>query len=122
MKNIPSCLRARSPWGALVVCAAGCLAWALGTAFAAERPEEGPGPLPWRVGGDIGFTVDACSFPDSAGERLEMYLRLPPATLQTLEREGADARLRVTVRLKSRFGAKQHDATLEFGIAANDTS
>ena len=112
--------RARSPRGALAFCAAAFLLLAAGTALA-ER-DEGPGPLPWRVGGDLGFTVDAASFPDSAGERLEVYLRLPPITLANLERDENDARLRVAVRLKSRFGAKQHDAALEFGIAGDDTT
>jgi len=83
---------------------------------------EGPGPLPWRVGGELGFTVDAAAFPDSAGERLEVYLRLPPATLAALERPGEDARLRVTVRLRNRFGAKQHEASLEFGVTPQDTA
>ena len=102
-------------------CAATLLLLASGSSRA-ERGEEGPGPLPWRVGGDLGFTVDAAAFPDSAGERLDVYLRLPPATIANLEREGDDATLRVAVRLKSRFGAKQHEAALEFGIGADDTS
>jgi GWxTD domain-containing protein len=118
--RLSSFVRARSPWGALAFCAATWLL--LPGVVRAERGDEGPGPLPWRVGGDLGFTVDAASFPDSAGERLEVYLRLPPATLANLERDGEDARLRVSVRLKSRFGAKQHEAALEFGIAAGDTS
>jgi GWxTD domain-containing protein len=118
--KLPSTFRARSPWGAFAFC--GALALLLASGARAERGEEGPGPLPWRVGGDLGFTVDAAAFPDSAGERLDVYLRLPPATLANLEREGEDATLRVEVRLKSRFGAKQHEAALEFAVAPNDTA
>lgn len=89
----------------------------------AAHPEDGPGPLPWRVGGDVGFTVDAAAFPDSGSEKLEVYLRLPPATLATLEREGMDdARLRVSVRLRSRYGAKHHESSLEFGLSSADTA
>lgn len=91
-------------------------------AAAPEDDPDGPGPLPWRVGGELGFTVDVAAFPDSAAERLEVYLRLPPATLAALERQGEDSRLRVTVRLRNRFGAKQHEASLEFGVTARDTA
>jgi len=42
------------------------------------------GPLPWRVGGDVGFTVDAAAFPDSSGCTLEIYVRLAPATLMAV--------------------------------------
>jgi GWxTD domain-containing protein len=112
---------ARSLWGAFVFSAA-LLVLPGGAARAEHPPEQGVGPLPWRVAGDLGFTVDAAAFPDSVGDRLEVYLRLPPATLANLEREGADAILRVEVRLRSRFGAKQHEAALEFAIAPGDTS
>jgi len=99
---------------------------AFGVAGATGRDEDdprGPGPLPWRVGGRLGFTADAASFPDSVGEALEIYLRLPPATLRGLEREGgSEARLKVTVRLRNEFGARYHDAAQEFGVAAGDTA
>jgi GWxTD domain-containing protein len=107
-----------------VLCGA-LLALSAALARAEHPPEQGVGPLPWRVGGDLGFTVDAAAFPDSVGDRLEVYLRLPPATLANLEREDTDssaAILRVEVRLRSRFGAKQHDASLEFAVAPDDTS
>ena len=112
---------ARSHWGAFVFCAA-LLCLVAGVARAERGGDEGVGPLPWRVGGDLGFTVDAAAYPDSAGDRLEVYLRLPPATLANLEREGTDATLRVEVRLRSRFGAKQHEASLEFAVAPDDTA
>ena len=92
----------------------------------AGLPEDdlrGPGPLPWRVGGKLGFTVDAAAFPDSAGEALEIYLRLPPSTLRDLEHDGlSGARLKVTVRLRNQFGALHHEATQEFDLAAQDTA
>jgi GWxTD domain-containing protein len=95
------------------------------TARAAEPDDRnGPGPLPWRVGGRLGFTVDAAAFPDSAGEKLEIYLRLPPSTLASLEREeagGGGARLKVTARLRNQFGALHHEAALEFAVAPEDT-
>ncbi len=84
--------------------------------------EEGPGPLPWRVGGKLGFTVDAAAFPDSSGEVLEVYLRLPPTTLMALAREDSGgARLRVTARLRNRFGARHHEASQEFAVAPSDS-
>ena len=102
------------------------LALAAGT-VAARSPEDddrhGPGPLPWRVGGRLGFTVDAAAFPDSAGEALEIYLRLPPSTLVALEREeGGGARLKVTARLRNQFGALHHEASLEFAPGPEDTA
>ena len=76
----------------------GALLW-LVAAVSAGRAEDVPtGPPPWRVGGPLGFTVDAASFPDSNGSALEIYLRLPPSTIATLERSEKEAvsRLRVT--------------------------
>ena len=90
-------------------------------AFAAH-PEDGPGPLPWRVGGSLAFTVDAASFPDSIDQMLEVYVRIPPGTLKSLARaETGEARVRLITKLKNRFGARQHDASQEFTIAAGDT-
>ena len=64
---------------------AACLAARAAFAAKADRPDpNGPGPLPWRVGGAIGFTVDAAAFPDSAGSVLEVYMRLAPATLMAV--------------------------------------
>lgn len=92
---------------------------------AASRPEDdpdGPGPLPWRVRGRVGFTVDAASFPDSVGYGLEVYLRIPPGTLAALQRDAQGAgKLKVSVRLSSRFGAKPREGTQEFPIADTDT-
>jgi GWxTD domain-containing protein len=92
-------------------------------ALAATQQEEGPGPLPWRVHGRLGFTVDAAAFPDSSGHQLEIYVRIPPTTVAALVRdEKGAARTRLSVRLKNRFGAKQHEASEEFAVAPGDTS
>lgn len=87
----------------------------------AEDDPDGPGPLPWRVRGRVGFTVDAAAFPDSSGHTLEVYLRVPPGTLKALERDPAgDARIRLSVRLKSRLGAKP-EVSQEFTIPGADS-
>ena len=85
-------------------------------------PEDGPGPLPWRVGGGLGFTVDAASFPDSADQMLEVYVRIPPATLRGLARsEKGEASARLGIRLRNRFGAKQQERSQDFPVAVGDT-
>jgi len=85
--------------------------------------EEGPGPLPWRVGGRLGFTVDSAAFPDTTGYSLEVYTRIPPGTLAALglDAEGA-TRLRLTVRLRNSYGARLHEAVQEFGIDTRDST
>jgi GWxTD domain-containing protein len=84
--------------------------------------DEGPGPLPWRVRGPVGFTVDAAAFPDSAGQSLEVYVRVPPTTLRPLVAgSGVEASMRLSVRLRNQFGARQHEAAQEFSVAPADT-
>ena len=79
---------------------------------------DGPGPLPWRVRGRVGFTVDAAAFPDSAGRTLEVYLRIPPVTLAAVRRDSlGTGKLKLSVRLGSRFGGKPHEANQEIAIA-----
>jgi GWxTD domain-containing protein len=84
----------------------------------AVHPDEGPGPLPWRVGGQVGFTVDAAAFPDSAGgHRLEVYVRVPPATLTALTADSTgSAQLRLIAKLKSGFGGKNATETSELEV------
>jgi GWxTD domain-containing protein len=95
---------------------------ALAPASALAAHDEGPGPLPWHVGGSVGFTVDAASFPDSAGTRLEVYVRIPPATVLGLVSDSTgDGRLRLTVRLKTEYGAQVHESSQEFPLALHDT-
>lgn len=80
------------------------------------------GPLPWRVSGRLGFTVDAAAFPDSASDLLEIYCRLPPSTIVSLGRsDRGDARLKLGVTLHNRFGAKHHQAVQEFTVSPSDT-
>jgi len=95
------------------------VAWAL-PAGAIERME---GPLPWRVGGRMGFTCDAATFPDSAGYHLEVYLRVPPATLADLDLdERGDARVQATVSLRGRAVRSPLESTQEFTVSAADTA
>ena len=84
--------------------------------------DQADGPLPWRVSGRLGFTVDAAAFPDSGGDVLEVYCRLPPATIVSLAQEDNDqARLRLSVMLHNRFGALHHRAMQEFSVIPSDT-
>lgn len=76
-------------------------------AGAARGPGEGPGPLPWRVGGRVAFTVDAAAFPDSGGLFLEVYVRIPPVTLAALDRDSLGvAALMLSTRLRSAYGSR----------------
>jgi len=97
----------------------GALLWLAVAVPRGWADDEPTGPPPWRVGGPLGFTVDAASFPDSSSSALEVYLRLPPSTIATLERSEKDAvsRLRLTVRIRNQYGAFQHEATQDFSIS-----
>jgi GWxTD domain-containing protein len=101
----------------------GALLWLAVAASLGRGDDQPTGPPPWRVGGALGFTVDAASFPDSSGSALEVYLRLPPSTIAMLERSEKDAvsRLRVTARIRNRYGAFEHEAAQEFSISAGDS-
>lgn len=89
---------------------------------AAGGDRDGPGGLPWRQGGRLGFTVDAAAFPDSLNPALDVYVRLPPATLASLTAGLVEApRVRVGARLRNRFGALHHEASQEFVVAPGDT-
>ncbi len=92
------------------------------SAEAARGPGEGPGPLPWRISGRVSFTVDAAAFPDSAGLSLDVYVRIPPATLAALDRDSLGvARLMLTTRLRSAFGARQAERQQMLTIDRADT-
>lgn len=92
------------------------------TGLGTDDDPDGPGPLPWRVRGKVGFTVDAAAFPDSAGRSLEVYLRIPPVTLASVRRDSTGVgRLRLSVRLASRFGARPHEVSQEIAIADTAT-
>lgn len=90
------------------------LVLASGPACAAD---DGPGPLPWRVGGVLGYTVDAVSFPDSAGTRLEVYVRLRPATLSRLaEDRSHEPRIRFDMRLREDGRGRPRTASAELAL------
>ena len=113
---------ARLPRGArrFAICALPVVALlAVASLARAERME---GPAPWRLGGRVGFSLDACALPDSAGWTLEVSLRVPPATIAALSRDGdGNASLRAVVRVKGR-SRNALESTQEFGIAAADTA
>lgn len=113
----------RSPRGARRVSPpALALLAAVAAAPAPAAAEPAAGPLPWRVGGRTGFTVDAASFPDAAGHLVEVYVRVPPATLASLARVQGSGRLRVHARLKGGFGATSQTVAEEFEIPAADSA
>ncbi len=69
----------------------------------------------------MGFTCDAAAFPDSTGYHLEVYLRVPPATLQMLDHDAhGDAQLRADVKVKGRAGAEL-ESSQDFSIGLADT-
>jgi GWxTD domain-containing protein len=113
---------ARACFGLLLVSAALLIAPVL--ARAARKPDDSERlPLPWRVEGRTGFTVDAVGFPDSAGTLLEVYVRIPPSTLESLARDGAGGGLlEVTTRLRLPTGARLPDRREEIPFAAADTA
>jgi GWxTD domain-containing protein len=81
------------------------------------------GPPPWRVGGRVGFTLDAVTRPDSSGLVMEVLMRVPPATLAQLTRGAdGDARMRASFKVRGRFGARSLESEQEFTVAANDTT
>ncbi len=99
----------------------------LGLALAAGPARAGgpdPGPLPWRVAGRVGFTVDAAAFPDSAGSTLDVYVRIPPATVTALARDDDGlSRIRLTARLRGAYGGgRGREQTQEFAIEPQDSS
>jgi GWxTD domain-containing protein len=85
--------------------------------------ERFEGPPPWRVGGRVGFTLDAAALPDSAGYSFEVYLRVPPATIEQLSRDATgQGRLQAAVRVRGRFGSRVSQVSREFVIPAADAS
>ena len=98
------------------------LAFALAGSDRAHARERQEGPPPWRVGGRTGFTCDAAAFPDSTGYHLEVYLRVPPATLQQLDHDAnGDARLHALVKIRVRGGPELESAQ-DFSISPADTA
>jgi GWxTD domain-containing protein len=82
-----------------------------------------PGPMPWRTGGRLPFTVDAATFPDSAGLALEVYIRIPPATLGAATPDSFGvAQLLIRARLKTSYGAKQRSHEELIHIMPSDSA
>ena len=111
----------RSRKGALVVWGLMTLAGAVlaTAATAGGRGPEGLGSLPWRVGGRIGFTVDAAAFPDSDGYVLEVYSRIPPSTLDALTRDSTgSARVQLSIELLSGGARQEREETYTLKPAA----
>lgn len=75
------------------------------------------------MGGHTGFSLDAAAFPDSSGYHLEVYLRVPPATLRALDLdEMGQAQLKATVAVKSKAGKGERlESVQQFSTAAGDT-
>jgi len=74
----------------------------------AERDAHHPGPLPWRTPSPLSFTVDAASFPDSAGCLLEIYVRIPPTTLGIAAPDSfGNTQLSIETRLRGANGRVQ---------------
>jgi GWxTD domain-containing protein len=108
----------------MFVALAALLAARAALAAQADRPNpNGPGPLPWRVGGAIGFTVDAAAYPDSAGNVLEVYVRLAPATLMAVVGERPQGgHFSIAVTLRNSFGRVEHKLDQEFVATGGDTA
>jgi len=76
------------------------------------RDELATAVLPWRVAGDVGFTVDAAAFPDSTGSAVEVYVRIPPATLAGLARD-AEGRRTLTLRVRLKPGSGKSETYVQ---------
>ncbi len=116
---------ARSRLGGLALAAIAALASGTPAAHAGPvvvRPAEGPGALPWRVTGPVGFTVDAAAFPDSNALSVDLFLRIPPATLRKVLADSAQAgRLRIVAELRSGFGGHRQEREQFFDASTRDT-
>jgi len=106
-------------WGArLAVCG---LLLAAAPAFA-EHPDE-RGPLPWREGGRTGFTLDAAAFPDSGGFTLDLFVRIPPSTLDQLARDTTGIRrLLISAEVRNSAPPKTHRAQRVLEVSPADTA
>ena len=91
---------------------------------AAARDDEGPGPLPWRVGYEVGFCADAAAFPESTGSSLEVYVRVRPSLIADLVRDGRDpSPIRLQATLKPMFGGgRALTREQSFVVQAADTA
>ena len=101
--------------------AAALLAACIGAPARAEELKL-EGPPPWRIGGRVGFTVDATARPDTTGLVLELAFRIPPATIEQLSRDAEGlAHLQATADVKGRFGSSTLHSTIDITLDAADT-
>ena len=121
----------RSSRGARRVWSARFLTGLLGASLAltgvrpasAARPERGPGPLPWRIGYEVGFSADAASFPDSAGNTVEVYVRIRPSLITDLTRDGnTSPPIHLVAELRPLFGGKTESREQTFTVEPADTA
>jgi len=116
--------RARSVWGERACAAAGALALLVGAAsVASARPERGPGPLPWRIGYELGFSADVASFPDSAGNTIEVFVRVRPSLIAELTRgDQTSPPIKVSAELHPQFGGRNAEREQTFTVEPADTA
>jgi GWxTD domain-containing protein len=90
---------------------------------ASERDPHHPGPLPWRAEGLLPFTVDAATFADSNGTLLEVYVRIPPATLGTAVSDSfGTTQIAIATRLRGGNGRVQESRrTVSSAVADSAT-
>jgi len=87
------------------------------------RPDRGPGPFPWRIGHEVGFTADVAAFPESSGTVLDVYLRIRPNLIAELCRNGRDPTpIRLAARLRSIFGGRVQEREQTFTVVPADTA
>ncbi len=114
---------ARSVWRRAAVGGGLALASLLLVSVAGARPERGPGPLPWRIGYELGFSADAASFPDSAGNTLEVYVRVRPSLIAELTRgDETSPPIRISAELHPQAGGKSAEREQTFTVAPGDTA
>ena len=118
--------RTRSRWGArpfaLALAALALIGLSRPRAEASVFSADGPGPLPWKAGGVIGFSVDAATFPDSAGLGLEVYVRLRPTAIAALARGQTHAPvLRILTRLREDGRGRPYEAEQVITFEPADT-
>jgi GWxTD domain-containing protein len=86
----------------------------------AEHMDTG---MPWRIGGRVGFTLDAYAIPDSSGEILEVALRVPPATVEQLALDGhGSATLKADFKVKGHAVGKPMQAVQTFSLVPGDSA
>ena len=87
------------------------------------RTDRGPGPFPWRVGHEVGFTADVAAFPESSGTELDVYLRIRPNLIAELCRNGRDpSPIKLSAHLRSIFGGRSQEREQTFTVVPADTA